>query len=50
MCAFVSILGAIAARLLFVGTGLSKFLPFQLFVCAALGLLLGMLTWIVWFG
>jgi hypothetical protein len=50
MCALVSIVGAIVVRVLFVATGLSNILPLQLFVCAALGLLVGMLTWLVWFG
>jgi hypothetical protein len=50
LCAVVAVVGAIVVRILFVATGLASILPFQLFVCSALGLLVGMLTWLLWFG
>jgi YtcA-like protein len=50
MCALVGAVGAIVARILFVTTGLSDILPFQLFVCTAIGVLCGALTWLLFFG
>jgi hypothetical protein len=43
-------LAALIARLVFVATGLSTELPFQLFVCAAIGTLVGILVWLLWVG
>jgi len=43
-------LAALIARLVFVATGLSTELPFQLFVCAAIGTLVGILLWLLWVG
>ena len=43
-------LAALIARLVFVVTGLSTELPFQLFVCAAIGTLVGILVWLLWVG
>jgi hypothetical protein len=43
-------LAALIARLVFVATGLSTELPFQLFVCAAIGILVGILVWLLWVG
>jgi hypothetical protein len=43
-------LAALVARLVFVATGLSTELPFQLFVCAAIGTLVGILVWLLWVG
>lgn len=37
-CAALGILAAIVARAVFVATGLAYVLPFQLFVCASIGL------------
>jgi YtcA family len=49
-CAVIGIVGAIAVRGLFVATGLNRILPFQLFVCASLGVIIAALAWILWFG
>lgn len=49
-CALIGIIGAILARAAMVSSGLAKFLPFQLFVCAAIGLILALLVWLIWFG
>jgi uncharacterized membrane protein YeaQ/YmgE (transglycosylase-associated protein family) len=49
-CAVLGIVGAIAARGLFVATGLNRALPFQLFVCSSLGVIIAVLAWIYWFG
>ncbi|HMK91306.1 MAG TPA: YtcA family lipoprotein [Methylocystis sp.] len=50
LCAVIGIVGALAARGLFVATGLDRVLPFQLFVCSSLGVIIAGLTWILWFG
>ncbi len=49
-CAAIGILAAIGARAVFVGTGWSAILPFQLFVCASIGMIFGLLAWLLWFG
>lgn len=49
-CAVLGILAAILARLAMVTSGLSAVLPLQLFVCAALGLLVAIAAWLLWFG
>jgi hypothetical protein len=43
-------MAALLARQIFVATGLSTVLPFQLFVCAAIGTLVGILVWLLWVG
>src|SRR5208337_4939406 len=50
ICAVLGIVGAIGARGLFVATGLNRALPFQLFVCSSLGVIIAVLAWIYWFG
>ena len=50
LCALIGILGAIAARGIFVGSGLDSVLPFQLFVCSSVGLVIAAVTWLTWFG
>jgi hypothetical protein len=50
LCAFIGILGAIAARGIFVAAGLDSTLPFQLFVCSSVGFVVAALTWLTWFG
>ena len=50
LCALFGILGAIAARGIFVSAGLDSVLPFQLFVCSSVGLVVATLTWLIWFG
>jgi hypothetical protein len=49
VCALLGILGAIAARAFFVGSGLARILPFQLFVCASIGVCLALLAMMLWF-
>jgi YtcA family len=49
-CASVGVMAAIGARALFVSTGWSTVLPFQLFVCTSIGLICGVLAWLLWFG
>jgi hypothetical protein len=49
-CAMIGIVSAIAVRVGFVASGLASVLPFQLFVCAAIGLCCGLLAWLLWFG
>jgi YtcA family len=50
LCALIGILGAFAARGIFVAAGLSSVLPYQLFVCSSAGLVVAILIWLVWFG
>jgi hypothetical protein len=49
-CALIGIFGAIAARVTMVRSGLAQVLPLQLFVCASIGLVIGLLAWLAWFG
>jgi hypothetical protein len=49
-CALLGIFAAIGARMTFVVSGLSSILPFQLFVCASLGVCFALLAWLLWFG
>lgn len=49
-CGLIGILAAIVARAVFVATGLSGFLPFQLSVCLAIGAVVASLFWLVWVG
>jgi YtcA family len=49
-CGLIGILSAIAVRVGFVASGLGSILPFQLFVCSAIGLCCGLLAWLLWFG
>jgi hypothetical protein len=48
-CSLIGIVSAIAFRIGFVAVGLAHVLPFQLFVCSALGLSCGLLPWLLWF-
>jgi hypothetical protein len=50
LCALIGIFGAIAARGIFVAARLDSVLPFQLFVCSSVGLVVAALTWLIWFG
>jgi hypothetical protein len=50
LCGLIGILAAIGARGLFVATGLSDVLPFQLFVCASIGVCLALIAWSLGFG
>ena len=49
-CALIGIIGAVVARAIMISSGLAKILPFQLFVCASIGLIFGLLVWLMWFG
>ena len=49
-CATLGILAAIGVRAVFVSTGWSSILPFQLFVCTSIGTIAGLLVWLLWFG
>ena len=49
-CALIGIVSAIAVRGGFVASGLASVLPFQLFVCTAIGLCCGLFAWLLWFG
>jgi YtcA family len=50
LCGVIGILGAAIARVAFVATGLANTLPYQLAVCAAIGVITGLLVWLVGFG
>jgi YtcA family len=49
-CGLIGVVGAIAARAVLVATGLSNVVPFQLFVCTAIGVIVALLVWLLWFG
>jgi hypothetical protein len=49
-CGLVGIVGAVIARAVLVRAGLSDVLPYQLFVCVAIGLLAAVLAWPLSFG
>jgi hypothetical protein len=49
-CGLVGLAASGAARGLFVGTGLSHLVPYQLFVCVAIGVISACLAWLLWFG
>lgn len=50
LCALIAMGAGTITRVVFVAAGLAGVLPFQLFVCTAVGLLVGMLAWSYWFG
>jgi len=49
-CGLATIAAAILARAVMTATGLSNVLPYQLFVCAALGVMAGLALWFSFFG
>ncbi len=49
-CALIAVVGALLARAAMVTTGLAQALPFQLFVCVSIGLLVATLAWVAWIG
>lgn len=49
-CGVTGIVGAVAARAVFVSSRLSNVLPYQLLVCTAIGVIVAILAWFVWFG
>jgi YtcA family len=50
LCGVIGVVGAIVARVVFVSTGLANTLPYQLAVCAAIGVITALLVWLVGFG
>jgi YtcA family len=49
-CGVIGVVGAAAARGAFVASGLSDLVPYQLFVCTAIGIVAACLTWQLVFG
>ncbi len=49
-CTAIGIVGAIGTRIAFVATGLAAILPYQLVVCASVGLSIALLAWLLLFG
>ena len=49
-CALLGILAAAGSRAVFVASGIADVLPYQLFVCASIGVSLALLAWLFWFG
>jgi hypothetical protein len=50
MCAIFGLLVAIGSRIAMVRFGLTGVLPFQLFICVAIGVVVGVLAWLLWSG
>jgi YtcA-like protein len=50
LCGVIGVAGAAVARVVFVSTGLANVLPYQLAVCAAIGVIAAVLVWLVAFG
>lgn len=50
VCCLLGLLAAVVFRVVFVATGLAQVLPMQLFLCLALGALVGVLAWTLWVG
>lgn len=48
-CAAIGLVAAIVARAFFEATGLSYVLPYQLFVCASIGVCAGLAAGFLWF-
>jgi len=49
-CGLIGLVASGAAHGLFVGVGLSNLLPYQLFVCVAIGVIAACFAWLLWFG
>lgn len=49
-CAVLGLIGGGVSRAIMVATGLAQKLPYQLAVNAAIGLIVALLAWILWFG
>jgi len=49
LCAVLGVAAAITARVVFVGLKLDSVLPYQLFLCAAVGLSAALLVWLIVF-
>ncbi|MCP5433814.1 MAG: hypothetical protein H6923_11150 [Alphaproteobacteria bacterium] len=50
LCALAGIASALVARAAFVATGAAKRLPFQLFLCTAIGVIVAIVVWLLLFG
>ena len=50
LCGLIGVLAAVMARLGLVFTNLTSFLPGQLLVCVAVGVIVASLVWLAWFG
>ena len=50
VCGIIGVLAAIVARIVFVATGLVDTLPLQLYICAAIGIIVACLIWLIWVG
>jgi hypothetical protein len=50
LCGTLGIVGAGMARAVFVASGLSDVLPYQLSVCTAVGLIVALFCWLIGFG
>ena len=46
----IGILAAIGTRIALLATGLAEVLPLQLLVCLSAGLIVAIVTWLIWFG
>jgi hypothetical protein len=49
-CGLIGLVASGAARGVFVGTRLSDLVPYQLFVCVAIGVIAASVVWLLWFG
>ena len=47
-CSIAAVFAAVAARGVMVASGLSIFIPWQLLVCSAIGVMTGLLLWFLW--
>jgi hypothetical protein len=50
LCGTLGVVGAAVARVVFVATGVSNTLPYQLFVCTAIGVMTAIFVWFIGFG
>jgi hypothetical protein len=50
LCGILGVFVAIGSRIAMVRFGLAGVLPFQLFICVAIGLVAGVLAWLLWSG
>jgi len=50
LCAVLGIIVALGARIAFTTRRLAGALPFQLPLCASIGLIVALLVWLLWFG
>ncbi len=49
LCALLGVLGGMGIRAGMVVTGLSYQLPYQLFVCVSVGVMVAVAAWFIWF-